>query len=116
MEGGDICDYVWAGTGGQAGMINVGVVVLEPNARMHARLLRKSRNTSKFDYAMAEQAFLNYTFGDKGPFPPTAVLGREWNGFLPQAADEGRLRVVHEKLWCSWEFGVGDGDFSRGVG
>ncbi|CAN8106535.1 unnamed protein product [Discula destructiva] len=93
-----ICDYIWAGHGGQEGM-NVGVIVLEPNTYMHARLLRESQDTSKFDNKMAEQAFLNYAFGDDGPFPPTAVLGREWNGYYPQEDDEGRVRIVHEKLW-----------------
>lgn len=94
----DICDYVWAGHGG-VGFINVGVVVLEPNVYMHERLLRESQDTSKFDKTMAEQAFLNYAFGDTGPFPPTAFLGREWNGYYPHEGEEGKLKVVHEKLW-----------------
>lgn len=92
-----ICDYVFAGHGLADG-VNVGVLVLEPNARMHERLLRESRDTTKFDNKMAEQAFLNYAFGRGGPFPPHE-LGREWNGFYPKADEEGVLRVVHEKLW-----------------
>lgn len=93
----EICDYVFAGHGLADG-VNVGVIVLEPNARMHERLLRESKDTSKFDNKMAEQAFLNYAFGRAGPFPPHE-LGREWNGFYPKADEEGILRVVHEKLW-----------------
>lgn len=93
----EICDYVFAGHGLADG-VNVGVVVLEPNAAMHARLLRESQDTTKFDNKMAEQAFLNYAFGRNGPFPPHE-LGREWNGFYPKAEEEGLLRIVHEKLW-----------------
>lgn len=93
----EVCDYVFAGHGLADG-VNVGVIVLEPNARMHERLLRESKDTSKFDNKMAEQAFLNYAFGSAGPFPPHE-LGREWNGFYPKADEEGVLRIVHEKLW-----------------
>jgi len=93
----EICDYVFAGHGLADG-VNVGVVVLEPNARMHERLLRESQDTTKFDNKMAEQAFLNYAFGRDGPFPPHE-LGREYNGFYPKADEEGLLRIVHEKLW-----------------
>lgn len=103
----DMCDYVWAGHGGQGG-INVGVIVLEPNKYMHARLLRESQDTSKFDNKMAEQAFLNYAFEEQGPFPPT-FLGREWNGYYPTAEDEGKVKVVHEKLWI-----LGDG-WTKGI-
>lgn len=94
----DICDYVWAGHMSLGSEVNVGVVVLEPNKYMHARLLRESQDTTKFDNKMAEQAFLNYAFGEDGPFPPTA-LGREWNGFYPKEEEKDLLRVVHEKLW-----------------
>lgn len=99
-----MCDYVWAGhpvaaLGGATDELNVGVVVLEPNRYMHARLLRESQDTTKFDNKMAEQAFLNYAFGPAGPFPPTTTLGREWNGFYPQEEEKDLLRVVHEKLW-----------------
>lgn len=107
----EICDYVWAGTGGQGG-INVGVVVLEPNKYMHARLMRESQDTTKFDNKMAEQAFLNYAFEETGPFPPT-MLGREWNGYWPKAEDEGKIKIVHEKLWILGE-GWTKGIFAKG--
>ncbi|KAJ4407999.1 hypothetical protein N0V82_009795 [Gnomoniopsis sp. IMI 355080] len=107
----EICDYVWAGTGGQGG-INVGVVVLEPNKYMHARLMRESQDTTKFDNKMAEQAFLNYAFDEAGPFPPTD-LGREWNGYWPKPEDEGKIKIVHEKLWIVGEGWTKD-IFSKG--
>lgn len=93
----EICDYTWAGYG-WGGEINVGMIVLEPNRYMHARLLRESQDTSKFDNKMAEQAFLNYAFGDSGPFPPNWIE-RQWNGFQPGEDEKGLLKVVHEKLW-----------------
>lgn len=94
----EICDYVWAGHVAFGAEMNVGVVVLEPNKYMHARLLRESQDTTKFDNKMAEQAFLNYAFGAEGPFPPTAI-GREWNGYYPKEEEKDLLKVVHEKLW-----------------
>lgn len=94
----EICDYVWAGHVAFGSEMNVGVVVLEPNKYMHARLLRESQDTTKFDNKMAEQAFLNYAFGPEGPFPPNAI-GREWNGYYPKEEEKDLLRVVHEKLW-----------------
>lgn len=93
----DMCDYVFAGAGLADG-VNVGVVVLEPNKYMHARLLRESQDTTKFDNKMAEQAFLNYAFGPSGPFPPN-LIGREWNGYYPQESEKDLLKIVHEKLW-----------------
>lgn len=93
----DICEYVFAGSGLWDG-INVGVVVLEPNKAMHARLLRESQDTSKFDNKMAEQAFLNYAFSSKGPFPYN-MISREWNGYYPQEGEKDFLKIVHEKLW-----------------
>lgn len=98
----EICEYVYAGHNGGQGAVNVGVIVLEPNLAMHARLLRESRDTSKFDNKMAEQAFLNYAFGTEGPFPPTE-LGRMWNGFYPQDTDQGVIKIVHEKLWMDFD-------------
>lgn len=95
----EVCDYVFAGHS-YGGGVNVGVMVLEPNRHMHRRLLRESRDESRFDSGMAEQAFLNYAFGQDGPFP-ARLIGREWNGFFPQADEEDLLRVVHEKLWVS---------------
>lgn len=97
----EICDYVWAGYENW-GEINVGVVVLEPNKYMHARLLRESQDTTKFDNKMAEQAFLNYAFGGAGPFPPSH-FGHEWNGYYPKETDKGLLKIVHEKLWAPGE-------------
>lgn len=93
----EICDYVYAGQGPIA-EINVGAIVLEPNEYMHQRLLRESQDTTKFDNKMAEQAFLGYAFGQSGPFP-ASYFAREYHGYFPQEAEEGSLRIVHEKLW-----------------
>lgn len=98
----ELCDYTYAGHNGGQGAVNVGVIVIEPNVYMHARLLRESKDTSKFDNKMAEQAFLNYAFGPNSPFPHTE-LGRKWNGFYPQDKDQGVIKIVHEKLWMSFD-------------
>lgn len=98
LHAAEMCDYVWAGHVAFGNEMNVGVVVLEPNKYMHARLLRESQDTTKFDNKMAEQAFLNYAFSAAGPFPPTP-LAREWNGYYPKEEEKDLLRIVHEKLW-----------------
>lgn len=84
--------------------INVGSMVFSPSLRTHTRLLANFPKTSKYDARMAEQAFLNWQFSADGAFPPT-VLAREWGGFFPQEHEEGRLRVVHEKIWNEPEGG-----------
>jgi inositol 3-alpha-galactosyltransferase len=78
--------------------INVGAMVFSPSERQHARLIQNYRKTDRYDCEMAEQAFLNWQFNPAGAYPPTK-LEREWGGFFPKEADEGRLKVVHEKLW-----------------
>ncbi|KAF2163271.1 glycosyltransferase family 8 protein [Zasmidium cellare ATCC 36951] len=96
---GELCDYVFAGTEiSDSKEINVGVMVLEPNKAMQQRLLREAKHTENFDNGMAEQAFLNYVFGQNSAFP-TQLLDREWNGFFPQEEEEGYLKIIHEKLW-----------------
>ncbi|TAQ89011.1 hypothetical protein B7494_g2676 [Chlorociboria aeruginascens] len=96
----EICDYIFAGTPIMwLKEINVGVMVFEPNKAMHARLLRNFVKTDEYDNKMAEQAFLNWQFNSDGPFP-ASFLGREYNGFYPQPDEEGKLKVVHEKLWA----------------
>lgn len=95
----EICDYVFSGTEiSDSKEINVGVMVLEPNKAMQQRLLREAKHTENFDNGMAEQAFLNYAFGEKSAFP-TQFLERKWNGFFPQKDEEGKLKIIHEKLW-----------------
>lgn len=92
--------------------INVGSMVFSPSEKMHGRLLQNYRKTSSYDCTMAEQAFLNWQFGMTSAFPPT-LLEREWGGFFPTAEEEGKLKVVHEKIWAKdstpwlkreWEF------------
>ncbi|KAH7392304.1 nucleotide-diphospho-sugar transferase [Phaeosphaeria sp. MPI-PUGE-AT-0046c] len=78
--------------------INVGSMVFSPSERMHQRLIQNYLKTDQYDCAMAEQAFLNWQFSPSGAFPPTS-LERQWGGFFPQDDEEGRLKVVHEKIW-----------------
>ncbi|KAJ8605988.1 hypothetical protein MRB53_041281 [Persea americana] len=73
-------------------------MVLEPNKAMQLRLLREAVHTENFDNNMAEQAFLNYAFGQNSAFP-TQLLDRQWNGFFPGEEEEGYLKIIHEKLW-----------------
>jgi alpha-N-acetylglucosamine transferase len=101
--GKEICQYTFTGTEvpGYA-EINVGVMVFSPNRAMHTRLLREYLNTDKYDSKMAEQAFLSYAYSVDGPFPAN-FISREWNGFFPQAGDEGAFNIIHEKLWAENE-------------
>jgi inositol 3-alpha-galactosyltransferase len=79
--------------------INVGSMVFKPSVRMHQRLLQNYQKTDHYDCAMAEQAFLNWQFNPKGAYPPTR-LERQWGGFFPNEEEEGKLKIVHEKLWA----------------
>jgi alpha-N-acetylglucosamine transferase len=78
--------------------INVGSMVFSPSEKMHSRLLQNYRKTDRYDCTMAEQAFLNWQFSMASAFPPS-ILEREWGGFFPDAEEEGKLNVVHEKIW-----------------
>ncbi|OAK99428.1 nucleotide-diphospho-sugar transferase [Phaeosphaeriaceae sp. SRC1lsM3a] len=80
--------------------INVGSMVFSPSKRMHQRLIQNYLKTDHYDCAMAEQAFLNWQFSPKGAFPPTS-LERQWGGFFPREVEEGKLKVVHEKIWVA---------------
>lgn len=78
--------------------LNTGVMLLQPHTAMHAHLMREMPQTEKWDTAMADQGFLSEVFKASGAFPVTA-MSREYNGFFPGPQDEGKLKVVHEKLW-----------------
>lgn len=80
--------------------INVGSMVFTPSTRMHQRLLQNYVKTDKYDCLMAEQAFLSWQFQSGGAFPAT-LLERIWGGFFPKEDEEGKLKVVHEKLWVA---------------
>jgi inositol 3-alpha-galactosyltransferase len=82
--------------------INVGSMVFSPSLQMHKRLLQNYLKTDHYDCAMAEQAFLNWQFRPDGAYPPTK-LDREWGGFFPREDEEGKLKVVHEKIWVAKE-------------
>jgi alpha-N-acetylglucosamine transferase len=80
--------------------INVGSMVFAPSLRIHQRLVQNYRKTDHYDCTMAEQAFLNWQFSTEGAYPPTR-LERPWGGFFPKEDEEGRLKVVHEKIWVA---------------
>jgi inositol 3-alpha-galactosyltransferase len=106
LPDGPVCEpYVFAGVPQDLDAmhpnINVGSMVFTPSSRMHARLLQNYVKTDKYDCLMAEQAFLNWQFDPQGAFPGTK-LERQWGGFFPSEEDgDGRLKVVHEKLWVA---------------
>lgn len=100
-EGGDnICEYVFASAPEPMSppSFNVGVTVFSPNTAMHHRLLSNFARTDMYDNTMAEQAFLNWQFGHNSAFP-VQMLDRTWNGCLPGENEEGKLKIVHGKLW-----------------
>lgn len=82
--------------------INVGSMVFTPSSRMHKRLLQNYVKTDHYDCRMAEQAFLDWQFSPNGAFP-AAPLDRVWGGFFPKEEEEGKLKVVHEKIWVAEE-------------
>ncbi|KAJ4301933.1 hypothetical protein N0V90_004029 [Kalmusia sp. IMI 367209] len=104
LDGTSTCEpYVFAGVPQNPGdptniNINVGSMVFSPSTLMHQRLLQNYLNFDKYDVTMAEQAFLNWQFSINGAFPAT-TLDREWGAAFPQEDEEGKLKVVHEKLW-----------------
>lgn len=98
-------DYIFAGVpqdfeNPSAPNINVGSMIFTPSTRQHARLMQNYMKTDHYDCAMAEQAFLNWQFSPDGSHPPTK-LDRMWGGFFPKEDEEGKLKVVHEKLWSA---------------
>ena len=104
LDGTSVCEpYVFAGVPQNPFdetniNINVGSMVFSPSERMHQRLLQNYVKTDRYDCLMAEQAFLNWQFSVDGAFPPTR-LERQYGGFFPAEDEEGKLKVVHEKLW-----------------
>ena len=94
----DVCEYLFAAVKQTTDdEFNGGVLVVEPNAVMHARLLRHMQ-TDNFQAGLMEQSFLNEFYRQDGPFP-AHLIDREWNGFVPQEDEEGKLKVFHDKLW-----------------
>ncbi|KAF1972893.1 nucleotide-diphospho-sugar transferase, partial [Bimuria novae-zelandiae CBS 107.79] len=103
-DGKSACEpYVFAGIPhnpfGQDNIeVNGGVLVFSPSANMHQRLLQNYLKYDRYDVKTVEQGFLNWQFNIKGAFPATA-LERQWGAVFPQEDDEGKFKVVHEKLW-----------------
>ena len=78
--------------------VNGGVLVFKPSLNMHQRLLQNYLKYDKYDVKTVEQGFLNWQFNIKGAFPATA-LERQWGAVFPTDEDEGKVKVVHEKIW-----------------
>lgn len=78
--------------------VNGGVLVFSPSENMHQRLLQNYLKYDKYDVKTVEQGFLNWQFNIKGAFPATA-LDRKWGAVFPTDEDEGKVKVVHEKIW-----------------
>lgn len=74
--------------------------MFSPSLRMHERLLQNYVKTDQYDCLLVEQAFLNWQFSPTGAFPAT-MLERKWAAVFPQEEDEGKLNVVHEKIWMA---------------
>jgi len=81
-------------------VFNAGVIMFSPSLRMYERLLQNYVKTDNYDCLLVEQAFLNWQFSPSGAFPAT-MLDRKWAAVFPQASDEGKLNVVHEKIWVA---------------
>lgn len=81
-------------------VFNAGVIMFSPSLRMYERLLQNYVKTDQYDCLLVEQAFLNWQFSPSGAFPAT-MLDRKWAAVFPQENDEGKLNVVHEKIWVA---------------
>jgi alpha-N-acetylglucosamine transferase len=93
-----LCEYVFAGVSDLDGGVNGGFLVIKPNLAVHKRLLREYMKTDEYDNTYAEQTFLRWHFAENGPFP-AQLLPRKYNAYFPKDDDEGKVSVVHEKLW-----------------
>ncbi|KAK7193778.1 hypothetical protein DPSP01_000331 [Paraphaeosphaeria sporulosa] len=103
-DGTSACEpYVFAGIPQDpfnpvAKSINGGALVFSPSTRMHQRFLQNYLKYDRYDVKLVEQAFLNWQFDINGAFP-AQLLDREWNAAFPNEEDEGKVKVVHEKIW-----------------
>ncbi|KAL5411312.1 hypothetical protein PMIN03_004909 [Paraphaeosphaeria minitans] len=104
LDGTSTCEpYVFAGIPQDpfnpvAKSINGGALVFSPSTRMHQRFLQNYLKYDRYDVKLVEQAFLNWQFDINGAFP-AQLLDREWNAAFPKEDDEGKVKVVHEKIW-----------------
>lgn len=93
-----LCDYKFAGVPNWGGGVNGGFLVLSPNEAMHARLLRNHVRVDEYDNNLAGQSFLKWQFAEEGAFP-VQTLDRMYNTYFPNDDDEGKVSIVHEKIW-----------------
>jgi len=102
---GDASQYIFAGVPHNPSNrtnpnVNVGSMVITPSVTMHKRLMDNYRKYDRYETHMAEQAFLNWMFSPESAFP-CVELERKWGAFFPQPDEEGKLNVVHEKIWMN---------------
>lgn len=100
-----VCEnYVFAGVPSDPfkpeSMVNGGVLLFSPSMRMHQRLLQNYPKVDHYDVSLVEQGLLGWQFARDGAFPSTA-LAREWGAYFPQEEEQGKLKVVHEKIWVA---------------
>ena len=93
------CEFVFAGVPDFGGGVNGGFLVIKPNRAIHQRLLREYLKVDEYDSSFAEQSFFKWHFAQDGPFP-ARMLPRKYNAYFPNAKDEGKVSIVHEKLWA----------------
>ncbi len=99
-----LCEnYIFAGIPQQPwerpdSYINCGVILFTPSLGMHERLMQNYVKTTHYDNTLAEQTYLDWQFRLDGPFPPS-MLDRKWGAYFPQEDEEGKLNLVHEKIW-----------------
>lgn len=100
-----VCEnYVFAGVPSDPfnpqSMVNGGMLLFTPSLRMHQRLLQNYPKVDRYDTSLVEQGLLGWQFSLDGAFPSTA-LAREWGAYFPQDDEEGKIKVVHEKIWVA---------------
>jgi inositol 3-alpha-galactosyltransferase len=97
----ELCDYVFAGVPmfmlPEVG-VNGGLLIFEPNLKMHERLLRLAPQSDLYDNELMEQGLFEWVFAHNSPFP-ARQMDRQWNGLFPQPTEGDTLKVVHQKLW-----------------
>jgi inositol 3-alpha-galactosyltransferase len=89
--------------------VNAGMLVLKPDLRMHAKLMRAARSIDDYNHQDMEQGVLKSknAFAAGGPFP-VKRLSPIWNAtpeyykhYLAEGkeATDGPIRVLHVKSW-----------------
>lgn len=94
----EACPYVFTAVEHEWGGLNAGMMVFKPDLAMHTLLMREMHERD-YDQNMVEQAFLDHEFDVNGP-RPAQYIERKWNALFTTDEDEGKINVIHEKLWA----------------